>query len=368
VVVAFALVGLLGAAALAVDVGSNDGAQRHLQQVAEAAAMAAASALPSNGDTGTGGTCGSVPTDPAGVAACDSITTNLTGTNLSNVSVTWTPDFRSDAHQIQVAVTANNPAIFAGVFGINSTTITQRAAATNNAPGGSRAALYANDSTCGSTRGIYTNPPANSIDITGAVESAGSLTLNSGGHTSIEGGTYGGPNNCSYSGNVSFTGSNEPVNSTTAKTWPATWASPLACDFSGVSFNLSSSSTPGIYCATGTITVGNNTSGHFTLQAASFSFGQHDTLSPAPDAPGANEESSLKLLIWQTGSGTFDDGNNSTFTGGFWIPNATANINGNSGITGFLEANDIEISGNSFSMTGTGPLLPGGGVTIGITE
>jgi hypothetical protein len=366
VVVAVALVALLGAAALAIDVGSNDGAQRRLQQVAEAAALAAASALPNAGDTGTGGTCSPAPTDPAGVAACNSVTTNLIGTNLSNVSVTWIPNFRTDVHQIEVAVTAKNPSILAGVLGIASTTITQRAAATNAAVGGAQGVLYANDPTCGTNRGIYTNGTANDIHAGGAVESAGSLTLHSGGNTSIDGAVYGGPNNCGNSGNVTFTGPNEPVDSTTAKTWPATWNS-LSCDFSGATFTLSSSSSPGIYCASGNITLSNNTTGDFTLQADSFTFGQHVTLSPAPDAPGANEQSSLRLLLWQTGTGRWTDGNNTTFNGGIWVPNATADISGNQ-LTGFLEAEDIAITKNGFSPVGTGPVLPGGSTTVGITE
>jgi Flp pilus assembly protein TadG len=368
VFVTLLLVVVIGGAGLAIDLGSNDAAQRRLQQVAEAAALAAARALPSAGDTGPAGTCTITPADPAGAAACDAVTTNLTSTDLSNVNVIWTPNFRGNANEFEVAVSADNPDFFARVFGINSTTITQRAAATNAAVGGSQGLLYANDPVCGLTRGIYTVSPANSMHLTGAVESAGSVTLNSNGNTSVQGATYGGPNNCPYTGTVTFTGPNEPVQSPTAKTWPATWNSPLSCDFVGVSFTLSSASLPGIYCASGNISVGNNTSGTFTLQAQSFTFGQHLTLSPAPDAPAANEEPSLKLLLWQTGPGAFDDGNNSSFSGGLWIPNATATVNGNSGITGFLEAQDIAISGNSFAATGTGPLLPGGGMTIAVSE
>jgi hypothetical protein len=43
-------------------------------------------------------------------------------------------------------------------------------------------------------------------------------------------------------------------------------------------------------------------------------------------------------------------------------------VNGNSGITGFLEAKDIELIGNGFSTTGTGPVLPGTGLTVAVTE
>jgi hypothetical protein len=386
VVVAVALVAILAAGALAIDVGSNDGAQRRLQQVAEAAALAAAGALPSTGDIGVAGTCTSTPTDPVGAAVCNSVATNLANTNLTGVSVTWTPDFAppgkpADPNQIEVAVTAENPSILAGVLGISSTTITQRAAASNAATGGAQAALYANDATCGSTNGIYTNSgngqPANNMHVTGAIESAGSLTLKlkGGGNYSIQGATYGGRGMCPADiQNLVFTDPNglvdpnEPVDSTTAKTWPATWNWPLQCDFSGASFTIDSSSTPGIYCATGNIDVKNRTTGNFTLRADSFTLGQNVTLSPAPDAPGANEEPSLKLLLWQTGSGTFNDGNSAVFNGGIWIQNATAAVNGNMGITGFLEASDIELIGNGIQVTGTGPVLPGTGATVAVTE
>ena len=356
------------AAALAVDIGMDYYSQRRLQQVAEAAALAAARHLP---DSGTAGNCASIPTDPAGAAACDSVATNLTGSKLSNVKVTWTPNWGSRSDQVEVAVTADSPNLFGRVIGIFSTTITQRAAATNTATGASAAALYAASTSC-ATPGITIG--GNGPVISGAVESNGSLTLSSNGQgtASVDGAVYGGPNNCPYtnSGKVSFVGPNEPVNGSPQQfPWPEAWTMPT-CDHTVSGAYTLPNGASGIYCdPTGTITIGNNTTAAVTLIANGFSFGQHATLTPAADGPTAPDDPQLGLLLWYTGTTTFDvSPQNSSFTGSIYAPNAQITMSGNSAITGFIEAQGVTISGNSFTLTGTGPSLPGAFSSLAVIE
>jgi hypothetical protein len=61
------------------------------------------------------------------------------------------------------------------------------------------------------------------------------------------------------------------------------------------------------------------------------------------------------------------NGNNSAFDGVVWIENGSLTYDGNSGVTGFYEAQNIWIPGNSYTMTGTGPLEGGSDQVVGAT-
>jgi hypothetical protein len=59
--------------------------------------------------------------------------------------------------------------------------------------------------------------------------------------------------------------------------------------------------------------------------------------------------------------------NNSAVNGVIWIENGTFNYTGNSGSTGFYEAQHVTVTGNSYTMIGSGPPSPGTTIIVGAT-
>jgi len=76
------------------------------------------------------------------------------------------------------------------------------------------------------------------------------------------------------------------------------------------------------------------------------------------------------LVIWQYGAGqnfSFDH-NNSGINGVVWIENGNLTYVGNSGTTGFYEAQHVIITGNSYVMHGSGPGAGGGTTTTTVSS
>jgi hypothetical protein len=130
-----------------------------------------------------------------------------------------------------------------------------------------------------------------------------------------------------------------------------------------------SNPTNGIYCSTTEIDLDvNNYTGKITLVAPVLKVtGNHYTLNGyyqnATGLPltlwqgtSANDANTGPLLTLGVGTG---GANNSAFNDVIWVSNGDLLYNGNSATTGFYEAWDVYVNGNSFVMTGNGPPLGG---------
>jgi Flp pilus assembly protein TadG len=349
VLVACMLVVILGMAALAVDVGSFYQAQRQAQAAADAGALAASQDLPTS----------------TNAASQDG--TTYAQKNFPSSTVAVTPDYNGSTTNVQVKVTAQTPTFFGQIFGMTSATVSATAVAGGNGSA-APAAVFAHDDTC-SDSGVAFN--GNNVNINGSVISNGSLSDSTNPHSSIGTGTYGGPNGCQYSGSDPY--SYGPTVNAALQAFPEDFrtTSPT-CTFTAASFTWSSNNKtipPGVYCATGNITLsGNHLSGQgVTFIADNFVItGQNMTLS-APTGGGG-------LLFWETGTQTMDiepnslslqnpDGTNGG-GGTIFAPTATVQFDGNTTGTGFVEANDVIVNGNNFSVTGWGPVMGGNGNSL----
>src|SRR5437867_2908897 len=123
---------LMGFVALAIDVGLIFETRRSAQNSADAAALAGASALPS--DASTAVSLAKSWAQKNGFA---------NGPNGATVSVT-TP-YKGDASKIEVAITTSQPAIFAKLVGKKSFPVTARAVATKTGANGVNAAFLVLD-------------------------------------------------------------------------------------------------------------------------------------------------------------------------------------------------------------------------------
>jgi Flp pilus assembly protein TadG len=338
VVVAIMMVAILGMAALAIDVGSFYQAQRQAQAAADAGALAASQDLPGSG-----------------ASALTDGTTYAT-TNYPGATATVSTPYNGSSSQVKVTVNATTPSFFGRIFGITKANVSASAVAGANGSS-APAAIFAHDSTCGGT-GVALN--GNSENIGGAIVSNGSLSQSANPSSTFGPATYGGPSGCSYVNNGSGTFASGPTPTTTLAPYPIDFRNnPPACTFSGSSFTWSKTNSTlpsGVYCATGTITLsGNNMSGtDVTFIGASIVLSGNNSSFSAP--------SSTNLLFWQTGSSVFDITSNHVTTGGtIFAPSAPIVFDGNNSGSGFIEGEDVTINGNSFQITGTGPVFGGGG-------
>jgi Flp pilus assembly protein TadG len=349
VLVAGMLVLILGMAALAIDVGSFYQAQRQAQSAADAAALAASQDLPAS----------------MGAAANDG--TTYGHKNFPTATVNVTTNYNNNSSQVQVKVTAQTPTFFGQLFGMTSATVSATAVAGGNGSA-APAAVFAYDDKCADP-GIAFNK--NNVSIVGAVISNGSLSDSTNPHSSIGTGTYGGPNGCQYSGSDPYTSS--PTVNPALQAFPDDFRTTTpTCSFTADSFTWSSNNKTipsGVYCATGTITLsGNHLSGQgVTFIADNFVITSQNMTLSAPTGSGG-------LLFWETGTQTMDiepnslslqnpDGTNGG-GGTIFAPSATVQFDGNTTGTGFVEANDVIVNGNNFSVTGWGPVMGGNGNSL----
>jgi type II secretory pathway pseudopilin PulG len=337
VLVAVLMVVILGAAALAIDIGSIYKAQRQAQTAADAGALAASQDLPSSTVAAT--------TDGG----------NYATTNYPGVTASVTTPYGGSPSQVKVTVKATTPSFFGQFFGLAQANVSATAVAGIN-PNSVPAAIFADNSSCSTSGGV--DITGNNTLINGGVVSNGSL--NEAGQNNALGPTsYGGPGSCADSiTGLHNTFTSGPTADPTLTPFPIDYRdNPPACTFSGSNFSWTQNNfaiPDGVYCATGSITVtGNNMSGNVTFKANTVSItGNSESFTPYA---GTNN-----LFIWQTGPSPMTLTGNTFATGGtIFAPSADVTINGNSAVTAFVEANDVTITGNNFTINGSGPIQTG---------
>jgi hypothetical protein len=362
VLVAGMLVAILGMAALAIDIGSFYQAQRQAQSAADAGALAASQDL------------------PASTTAAVTDGTSYARKNFqSATNISVIPNYNNNSQQVKVTVSASTPSFFGQLFGITHADVSASAVAGGNGSA-APAAIFGYDSTCAGA-GVQIN--GNSANILGAVISNGNLTETAS-NGSISTATYGGPN-AAPAGCTKFS-NNSPNNKgitfgygptvnpqlqafptdysqnlpacTTTSTIPLVWSS------SGKKGDI----VPGVYCAPEIDLTGNNISGGPTTDCPTcgvvfispkFVVSGNNISLAAPNGGGSN------LLFYDTGTTPFVVGSNSIIiNGAIYAPQTTVEIDGNSAGTGFIEANDVILNGNSFSITGAGPVIGNNGALL----
>jgi hypothetical protein len=206
---------------------------------------------------------------------------------------------------------------------------------------------------------------ANSQTINGSVVSNGSLNMNNNPSSNLTTGTYGGPNGCKFTNSGKGSVSYGPFVNPNLTAFPTDYrTNPPACTFTpappATTFVWSNSNQTipaGVYCANEIDLTGNNLSNDpagVTFIANKFVVSGQNPTFTAPASTG--------LLFWDTGTSIFDVTSNSiTFSGTIFAPTATVQIDGNAAGTNFIEANDVIINGNSYMVTGAGPVMGGGG-------
>jgi hypothetical protein len=351
------LVVILGMAALAIDIGSFYQAQRQAQAAADAGALAASQDLPTS----------------TGQATTDG--TNYAQKNFPSSQVSVAANYNNNKNQVKVTVSAQSPTFFGRLFGVTQENVSASAVAGGNGSA-APAAIFGYDSTCAGT-GVQIN--GNSASITGAVISNGNLEERTNSNTHITTATYGGPN-AAPAGCTNFTNNSPngkggtfdygPTVNPQLQAFPTDYSQnlpactltstiPLVWGSSGNKGNI----VPGVYCAPEIDITGNNITGGpspdcltcgVVFISPKFVISGNNVSLTAPNGGGSN------LLFYDTGTSPFvigPQGNSITVNGAIYAPSTTVQIDGNSAGTGFIEANDVIINGNSFTITGAGPVM-----------
>lgn len=328
--VALLLVVILGMAAFAIDLSVGYQNERRAQTAADAAALAGVQDL---------------PTDPTAAQADAQASVN---TNLPGATATITTPYNGNSSEMKVTVTTSSPAFFAKIFGVSS--LKESATAAAQVKTRKPAAFFAADTSC-TGLGI-TFQRGNGVTVTGGMRSDGALNVAGGSGSSYDATTYGGPNHCADNVPPGAFPAGYPQADPTDYPWPIDFTnSAPACTYSATSYSWTSGSIPaGVYCATTSITVTNSggpVSGNVTFIAPTISIaGNNNNLTPY----------SKNLLIYQTGSTPLNITGNNMQGGWIFAPNAQVVITGNNGTSsGFVEAQDINVTGNNWTMTGNGP-------------
>jgi Putative Flp pilus-assembly TadE/G-like len=406
VVVALAMVVVMGFAALAIDTASWYGKRHQAQVAADAASLAAANCLAHPNTGPTGAICTSSTDTPDAIAVAQSIA-SADGVTLptSDISISTTN------HTVVVTAPNTAPSYFAQIAGIGPVKVSAVAGAKFTA-GGSTAcstdcgAMFAGGS-CSSGAAISLSSVAGTIN--GAVVSDGNLSLSSiSGNLTPE--TDYGPG-CSYSsssvsGSVPTptqmsvtvpypedwrTGGNETLptctftaSSSTAGTYyslsGAAWGTSSSGGYTdtmtvtstNITISGSGSIPAGVYCAmSGTVTLSSYSGGasDITLigQTVTFSSIAGGPLSPCTSTQNSSCPSGNVLLLYQTGGGTMNLGSISgSINGTVFAPSATISISSLSGGTGFMEGNSVTASSIS-GYVGNGPsnISTGGAASTG---
>ncbi|MEA2213916.1 MAG: putative Flp pilus-assembly TadE/G-like [Solirubrobacteraceae bacterium] len=360
VLVAGMLVVILGMAALAIDIGSFYQAQRQAQAAADAGALAASQDLPSS----------------AVAAAADG--TTYASRNFPAAHVTVTPNYNNVSNQVKVTVSAQTPSFFGQLFGITHADVNASAVAGGNGSA-APAAIFGYDSSCLGA-GVQLN--GQSETIIGSVISNGNLEENTNANSKISTATYGGPNappagsSCTSFTNNSPNGTGAtftygPTVNPQLQAFPTDYSQnlPGPCIYptdgtnkfvwshSGPNYNIPT----GVYCADEIDITGNNITANGAVFIASkfVITGNNDSFS-APGGPS-------NLLFYDTSATPFvvgTQGNSITINGAIYAPLATVKVEGNTAGTSFIEGNDVIIEGNSFNVTGAGPVIGGPGNTL----
>ncbi|MFL6007778.1 MAG: pilus assembly protein TadG-related protein [Gaiellaceae bacterium] len=377
VLVALMLPLLIGIAALVVNQARLLVMHRALQNAADAAALAAAQDVSTTFSAGCDATClGSVRTSASSTAAAYSARnggpSGLGACQAASDTNCYTWPYKSDSERIEVRLTQSVPTMFAKIAAFKDIVdVSARAVAathpvtttkTTTIPGQGLALFaYTHNGTdpCASPFGIVVNGnPQTSID---GVLSNGSVTANSSGTVTYAG--FGPPTaNCAKAGTrQSGVGTWEQLKA--LRDWPMTFDRAAVCaGHDSATARTLNNPAQGIYCSSVGIIVnglGGGRSYNITLVAPVVTIpttANNFTLNPDnADLDAANKN----LSLWQYGAGqnfTFNH-NNAAVNGVMWIQNGNLDYTGNSGATGFYEAQNIAVTGNSYVMRGNGPVV-----------
>lgn len=232
-------------------------------------------------------------------------------------------------------------------------------------------AIFVGDSTCDGS-GFKLN--GENATVTGGLHSNGDFQVDGSGSTFEHGSTYGSPCTNAVSGGNDFGGSSTPTVDPTIYPWPNNWTpSDFTCTYSGGDFKFENDGMTiptGVYCASGKFEVtGKNITGSITVLAEDIIVNNESiTLEPAPDPPYNSND----VLFYTTGSNEMIlDGKWFTFEGTLYAPNANVKINGEGTTSprGSIQALQVEINAQDFSLVGSGSpshfnASGGGGYTL----
>jgi Putative Flp pilus-assembly TadE/G-like len=357
VIVAILMTVFIGFAALAIDLGSLDGAQQRAQAAADAGALAGAAAL----------------TTPSNTTAASSTATTLAKTNYP----TGTPSVTTSGNQVTVKVIANPPSFFGKAFPVSATAV-----AVPSIGGGAAGAIFASDTSC--TGGGVSLGTNGGFTITGGVRSSGSMTISS--HQGVYPSTTylcnlnDGTTGDNYFNGATSTPSEPTVNGTFPATWPADYSAnfpvyPLTasgdpnCTLVASDYNFqslpSTTIANGVYCAN---TIEFNEGGltcTCTFVAGSFQMNNGpDNFTPAFQSLSFYDVNDTGLNVNSNGPNFFNGGV-------LFAPKASVTVNAPSGnISGFVEAKDVTTNGggSSSTWTGTGPTINGTSSGAALTQ
>ncbi len=196
--------------------------------------------------------------------------------------------------------------------------------------------------------------------INGAATSDGNFTSSS--HDTYKGTVqYGSGSSCSAPTQGTFDGTPAKQKLTSDEGYPTTWDLPSICTGSGVvenltsAINLNGTITDGVYCSTVSITDGSDTTQSVTLIAPSVTIdgNTHQVITPFTEnlLAGADKVCGSPPC----GTGVTISTNNASVQGDIYAPDEDVDISGNQLAVSFIEAYDIKITTNGFSLTGDGP-------------
>jgi hypothetical protein len=358
VVMAASITFLFAMGALAVDAGFMYTRERSLQAVTDAAALAG----------GRGMTDGTYTTRATDMATKNGYTNGVSG----NTVVVSSPA----AQQVQVTITSAQTPIFGRIFGLGSRTMTATsiAAAAPNAP-----AIWAGGG-CGSSTGLSLN--GGPFTLTGDLESNGPLTDYTGGGD-MDTGSVTNSNLCPpptpWRGPVGQPTGGVSQTPPTPDPWGYNIMSFPACTMgtltgpAGVGLvipTLAGVVPPGIYCATGDITLGVGSS-IVALGVTFLALGHIDIGSPSiTDMTPAAGCDNLVAFSTSTdscvsGSPAINVGNsNVTINGSLYAPAGCINMGGPGfTINGSLVGNEVNLAGPNWTVN-SGAGGGGGGLTL----
>jgi Putative Flp pilus-assembly TadE/G-like len=354
VVMTLALTGLLGFMAFAVDLGHAYYVKRSLQAAADSAALSGAQELPAN-------SAEAVARAYSSSNGKKNARANVPGvvTDVSLLCRDGSPC--QPVNAVEVVQTVSVATDFARVLGFESFTVRARAVAQIKA-GDTPWAIFAYDTGCGSI-GLKQN--GNVFEVDGGIHSNGSFSVNG---LNITAGyaSSGGPNECDPvidGKHIDFGGEARPVFDPEKLEWPRPYdEDDITCTYRAkkFTFNDHNATIPaGVYCAEETFEANaNHLKGNITVLAPEIKAdGNNMQLTPYVD----------DLLFFATGTKEMVlNGNSYDWTGVIFHPRGRVKINGNadSSLTGLIEGLEVEVNGNAFRMTGTGPKTAGRSIEL----
>jgi len=408
IITALCMSGLMGAMALAIDVGNLQYKQRQLQTAADSAAIAAGLELGKCSDT----VCATMQTAAAQALIEDGISaTTITPTVNQSTSSCTVPTStvlamtinvgpcvlgtgdpnNGNAHMAEVVLTQPQRTFFGAFVGISTVNLVARAEAgqayINTNGGGS--------GPCMNTNNLTINSGASITQATGSTcginDNAGSgLSTNSGVTVNVSYFTYHG---ATYNDDCGSCSTYAPMPATNSPTVPDPFSSltaPSAPAISSTNTAVISGNTtlqPGTYTSTinfnsGTYTVnlapglyyfngGLNIDSNVTIQGTGvtlfFPSGSSVNINSAatwnltaPSAALSDCASCSGMVVWDTGNSLDLDANSgSSFGGALYVPNGEFTMNSNSGATAFgmIYANSIMLDSD---ITLSCSSMPGG--------